>query len=153
MLGLLKLADEQAYRQHFSATYVRGNIQTRDNVRVYFSLDKFDHAFFESSRRDGVKDVFSIKRCERMDWILPTLTAQNAQWYQGYVRKGQSYDKQRSVAVAYDDFVVVLAFSAKKDGTVKANFVTCYDADNSIGKIRQSPAWTLQDCKVALGIV
>jgi len=27
----------------------------------------------------------------------------------------------------------------KQDGLLKANFVTCYQADNSIGKIRNSP--------------
>ena len=38
----------------------------------------------------------------------------------------------------------------KADGTLKANFVTCYDANNSIGKIRQSPLWNKQDCLNAL---
>ena len=30
------------------------------------------------------------------------------------------------------------------------DFVTCYCANNSIGKIKASPLWTLQDCLNAL---
>jgi uncharacterized membrane protein YhdT len=36
-------------------------------------------------------------------------------------------------------------------GSLKANFVTCYQADNSIGKIRSSPAWFRAACLRLLG--
>ncbi len=31
---------------------------TFDGIKVFFSKDKFDHAFFESTKRNGVKDTF-----------------------------------------------------------------------------------------------
>lgn len=34
----------------------------------------------------------------------------------------------------------------------RSNFVTCYDANNSIGKIRTSPAWDINTCRTALGV-
>lgn len=37
-----------------------------------------------------------------------------------------------------------------RDDALRANFVTCYQADNSIGKIRTSPLWTREDCLNAL---
>jgi len=55
------------------------------------------------------------------------------------------------VAVVYEDFVVVVAMGLKLDGSLKANFVTCYQADNSIGKIRRSPVWSRVDCVRQLG--
>jgi hypothetical protein len=57
------------------------------------------------------------------------------------------------VAVVYEDFVVVVAMGLKLDGSLKANFVTCYQADNSIGKIRRSPVWSRVDCVRQLGEV
>ncbi|MFV1808821.1 hypothetical protein [Phaeobacter sp. Ax4a-4a] len=152
MPPFLMLADEAAYRQHFADTYVRAVVQTHHGVRVHFKESDFGHAFYESSNRNGVKDQFSADRSQRMDWIMHTLTDPNAGWYQGWVKARRSYDATRSVAVAFGDFVVVLRFRARKDGVVVANFVTCYYADNSIGKIRQSPVWDLATCRNALGV-
>jgi hypothetical protein len=148
----LTLADEAAYRQHFLDNFVRGDVRTHHGVRVHFKGTDFDHAFFESTQRNGVKDQFSQDRSQRMSWIAHTLADPNADWYQGWVRARKTYDTTRSVAVACGDFVVVLKFRARRDGQVVANFVTCYFADNSIGKIRQSPIWTLDDCRTALGV-
>ncbi|GGE47774.1 hypothetical protein GCM10011360_38700 [Primorskyibacter flagellatus] len=152
MPPFLNLPDEAAYRAHYETTYVRSRITTHHGIPVYFQKDKFDHAFYEATNRDGVKNQFSMPRAQRMNWIVATLNAPAADWYQGWITPRKQYDPSRSVAVAYGDFVVVLRFSAKQNGDLKANFVTCYDADNSIGKIRQSPAWTLQDCQNALGV-
>ena len=58
----------------------------------------------------------------------------------------RQYDATRRVAVVYEDFVVVVAMGLKLDGSLKANFVTCYQADNSIGKIRTSPIWSREAC-------
>lgn len=55
------------------------------------------------------------------------------------------------MAVVYADFVVVVAMGLKLDGSLKANFVTCYQADNSIGKIRKSPVWSRVECVRELG--
>ena len=58
----------------------------------------------------------------------------------------RQYDATRRVAVVYEDFVVVVAMGLKLDGSLKANFVTGYQADNSIGKIRTSPLWSREAC-------
>lgn len=60
------------------------------------------------------------------------------------------YRATRRVAVVYEDFVVVVAMGLKQDGSLKANLVTCYQADNSIGKIRSSPAWSKAECLALL---
>ncbi|WP_313950916.1 hypothetical protein [Accumulibacter sp.] len=51
----------------------------------------------------------------------------------------------------YDNFVVVVAMSLKLDRSLEANFVACYQADNSIGKIRTSPVWSRATCLRLLG--
>ncbi|CAA7619544.1 hypothetical protein [Magnetospirillum sp. SS-4] len=150
MPPLLTLADEAAYRLHFERTYCRGVITTHDGIRVYFRKEDFDHAFFESSGRRGENDIFSPVRAERMDWIAAALADPTALCFQGWVYKTKRYDATRRVAVVMGDFVVVIAIGRKKDKTLKATFVTCYRADNSIGKILASPLWTLEDCKNAL---
>ena len=147
---LLQLATEADYRAHFEQTYCHGALRTCDGVPVYFNRNKFEHAFFESTNRDGAKDAFSLVRAERMDWIAATLQNQNADWYQGWDGRTRQYDPVRRVCVAYEEFVVVLWFSLKRNGDLKANFVTCYLADNSIGKIRTSPQWTEAACHNAL---
>ena len=152
MPPFLNLADENAYRAHYEINYVQSRITTHHGIPVFFDANKFDHAFFVATNRDGVKNQFSMPRAQRINWIGETLREPRADWYQGWIKPRKSYDASRSVAVAYGDFVVVLRFGVKKNGSLKANFVTCYEADNSIGKIRQSPVWTLQDCENALGI-
>lgn len=148
----LVLPNEADYRTHFQDTYVRGVVQTRDRIRVHFKAGDFGHAFYESTNRDGVKDLFSQPRAQRMNWISHTLTDPNADWYLGWISRSRSYDATRSATVACGDFVVVLKFRAKRNGEVVSNFVTCYHADNSIAKIRTSPAWNLAVCRTALGV-
>lgn len=150
MPPLLNLAAEADYRAHFVREYCRAVVNTHDGIRVYFQQNKFDHAFYESTRRDGVKNAFSTVRAQRMDWIAATLNDPVADRYQGYNAKSGTCDPARRVNVAYEDFVVVLALGLRRDGTLRANFVTCFQADNSIGKIRQSPIWTREDCINAL---
>lgn len=150
MSPLLTLADEAAYRQHFERTYCRGVIATHEGIRVYFRKEDFDHAFFESSGRRGENDIFSPVRAERMDWIAVALADPTAPCFQGWVKKTKSYNATRRVAVVMGNFVVVIAIGRRKDNVLKANFVTCYCADNSIGKILASPRWTLEDCENAL---
>jgi hypothetical protein len=144
---LLLLEHEADYRQHFYTTYCNGEINTHDGIRVYFRTEDFDHAFFESTMRDGVKDATLSKvRAERMNWIASTLADPASDRFQGWLKKEQRYDPTRCVSVVHGDFVVVLRFGKRKDASLRANFVTCYEADNSIGKIRQSPLWIKEDC-------
>lgn len=147
---LLQLPNVAAYRQHFVDTYCRGVIETHDGIRVFFQQDKFDHAFYESTNRDGAKDVFSRVRAERMSWIGTTLSDPAAVRYQGWVKRTRSYDPARRVDLLYEDFVVVLGLGLNRAGMLRASFVTCYRADNSVAKIRTSPLWTREACLNAL---
>ena len=150
MPPLLKLADQAAYRTHYERTLCRGGIVTHDGIPVFFRKEEFDHAFFESSGRRGENDVFSPNRAMRTDWIAAALADHHAPRFQGWINKLKRYDASRRVTVVMSDFVVVIALRLNKDGALKATFVTCYCADNSIGKIKASPPWTLQDCLNAL---
>lgn len=139
------------YRAHYERTYCRGIIQTFDGIRVYFSADKFGHVFYESTARDGRKNAFSPVRAQRIDWIKATLEHPAAALYEGWDKTARRYDAARRVAVVYEKFVVVVAMRLKRDGSLKANFVTCYQADNSIGTIRSSPEWSRAACLRLLG--
>lgn len=139
------------YRSHYERVYCRGNIQTFDGIRVYFGPDKFGHMFYESTARDGRKDAFSPMRAQRINWIKATLEHPAAALFEGWDKSARRYDATRRVAVMYEDFIVVVAMGLKPDGSLKANFVTCYRADNSIGKIGTSPAWSREVCLRLLG--
>ncbi|MEL6361759.1 MAG: hypothetical protein AAFR21_11800 [Pseudomonadota bacterium] len=145
MPPLLTLKDEEAYRQHFTQSLCRQHVETHDGIRVYFSPDTFEHAFFESSDRRGADDVFSFARAQRMDWIAVALADPDALCVQGWDKHTQAYSPKRRITVVVQDFVIVLALSTKRNGDLKANFVTCIKADNSAVKIRQSPRWTRED--------
>lgn len=134
------------YRRHFEKIYCRGVVQAFDGIRVYFSATKFGHVFYESSARDGAKDEFSPVRAQRIDWIKATLEHPEADLFQGWDKKARCYDGTRRVAVVYEDFVVVIALSLDRNNSLKANFITCYQAENSIGKIRNSPFWSRDGC-------
>lgn len=143
---LVHYATVAEYRSHYEGVYCRGNIVTFDGIRVYFGAGKFGHTFYESTSRDGRKDVFSPVRAQRIDWIKATLEHPTAALFEGWDKSSRQHDATRRVAVVYEDFVVVVAMGLKQDGSLKANFVTCYQADNSIGKIRSSPAWSRAAC-------
>lgn len=59
------------YRAHFERVYCQGTITTFDGIAVRFRKSRFDHCFYESTRRNQVKDAFSAQRAERIDWIKP----------------------------------------------------------------------------------
>jgi hypothetical protein len=96
---------------------------------------------FESTRRDGVKDTLSRARLERVDWIRATLTNPKANLYCGWDKQLRRVDRDRRVAVVYEEFVVVIDVHQKLDRTYTARFVTAFVADKSIGKIRGMPRW------------
>ena len=148
---LVHYVTPQEYEAHYQRVYCQQNIFTSDGIRIYFKRNKFSHAFYESSRRDGNKDTFSPVRAERIDWIKATLTNPNATLFKGWNRKTRQYDDVRRVAVAYEDFVVIASMYLSRQGELRGNFITCYQADNSINLIRQSPLWSRQDCLNQLG--
>ncbi len=138
---LLVLASWEDYREHYINNYCRSVISTHDGIRVYFSPDRFGHAFRESSNRDGIKDSFSEERMQRMDWIKATLENEKSNHYCGWDNFNKVHDLKRRVSVVYESFVVILELRIAQDGSIRGKFVTCYQADNSINKITKAPLW------------
>ena len=128
------------YKTHFEKYYCREKITTFDDIRVYFDIAKFGHAFYESSARNGQKDSFSMVRAERIDWIRVTLENPHAELYQGWNKEEKCFQPDRRVSVLYGDFIVVIELNRQR-ALKKAKFITAYLADNSIEKIRKSPKW------------
>lgn len=141
---LVHYSTEMEYRVHFERVYCSEPIITFDGIYVMFSKTRFDHCFFESSRRDGSKDRFSLVRAERIDWIKATLQHPEAELYQGWDKAKRRHDPTHRVSVVYGDYVVVIRVRKKMGGKLTAEFRTAYVADNSIGKIRSSPKWVLK---------
>lgn len=148
---LLELDSVKEYRDYYERQYCRGTIITADGIRVYFRPQKFGHAFYENSqRRKGPKDEFSFVRAQRMSWIRLTLEHPDAQLYMGWNKDARNFEEDRRLSVVYEDFVVIIELSIDFKGSLKANFVTCYQADQSMAKIRQSPPWDKEKCLAKL---
>lgn len=146
---------EDEYRTYFYENYCRRPIRMPLNdgttIPVFFKPDDFDHAFFESSQRDGVKDSFSQARSGHMDAIARILQDAGATRLQGWDKARGRHDPGRCVTVVLDDeFVIIIRLRLTQQATLKANFVTCFVADNSFAKIAKAPAWNTTDCLAAL---
>jgi hypothetical protein len=148
---LLVCDSEAEYREEYERTYCKGTVFTCDGIRIFFRSDTFRHAFYESSKRDGVKDCFSPTRAQRMGWIGATLLSPEARLYMGWDKFKRRYDATCRVCLGYEDFVVIVRLYLLKSGGLKGEFVTCYQADNSIDKIVSSPIWSLEKCLEAFG--
>lgn len=140
---LVTYGSVQDYRDHYERIYCQAPLIAFDNIPVWFSKSRFSHAFFESTRRNKIKDRFSHERSQRIDWIRATLQHPNAELYCGWDNYKKRYDPARRVSVVYDNYVVIIQLTKKHDGTLKGHFKTAYVADNSIGKIRNSPKWNI----------
>lgn len=136
---LCNLPSETEYRQRFEATYCQGTIATFDGIEVRFRKSDFDHCFFESTQRNGIKDQFSVKRSERIDWIKAALEDPDADLYVGWDKSRRRYDHRRRVCLVSGNYVVVIVIT----GNLKADFITAYVADTgrSLRMIRASPIW------------
>lgn len=144
---LLILKDIAEYHEHYKNNYCRDVITTFDGIRVYFSDQTFGHAFYRNSNnKNGPKDAFCRIRAERMDWIKITLASEDAVLFQGWNKHTKQHDQHRRVSVLLDDFIVVIEISMNKKGVLKGKFITCYVADVSIEKVRQSPLWDRESC-------
>ncbi len=95
---LVHYATAAEYRTHYERVYCRGTIHTFDGIRVYFSPRKFGHVFYESTARDGRKDVFSPVRAQRIDWIKATLEHPQAALFAGWDKRARRYDTMRHAA-------------------------------------------------------
>jgi len=137
----LSLPCEADYRTEYETNYCSGPILTFDNYPVFFSKGGFDHAFYESSNRDGVKDLFSQNRATRMNWIEATLKDRNAGLYMGWDNKKKRHNNKSRVAVVKGNYVVIIRFNG---AYTKAFFVTAFVADSpaTITKITNGPEWS-----------
>ena len=128
---------EAQYRAHFERVYCKRPITTFDGIKVWFRKDHFNHCFFESTRRNQIKDQFSRLRAERVNWIKAALQDPKASLYVGWDRKRKRNDRSHRVAVVAQDYVVVIRMTGRR----KAQFVTAYVADSqsTISRIQRSP--------------
>lgn len=142
---LVLYGTQEEYREHYERVYCRVPLRTFDGILVRFRKMKFEHCFFESSRRDGTKDHFSIKRAERIDWIKNALQDPSSERYVGWDRIRKCYDKQRRVAIVMGNYIVVIRLK----GSGNADFITAFLADTQVGtgsystvdQIRKGPKW------------
>lgn len=133
------------YRVHFERIYCCGPIITFDGIAVRFRKCKFAHDFYESSKRDKNKDLFSWKRAERIDWIKVALEDPNSERYEGWDNERKRYDPGRRVAIVMGNYVVVIALVGPKD----ADFITAYVVNeksrpgrpSTTELIRRGPKW------------
>jgi hypothetical protein len=91
------------------------------------------------SNRDGVKDIFSHRRAERLGWIKIALKDPNLKFKAGWDNKKKVNDHKRRITVMIDDFVVVVRLKS----ATEAEFITCYVADDerTKEKLRNAPDW------------
>ncbi len=137
---LVQYETEQEYRSHFERVYCCGTLRCFDGIAVRFSKSDFDHCFFESSNRDGVKDQFSPLRAERVDWIKAALQDGHADLFVGWDNKKRRYDHGRRVTLVMGNYVVVIRLTGQQN----ARFVTAFVADSqrTVNRIKGSPRWT-----------
>lgn len=142
-LIVVKNHTEADMRRIWAEEYCRKVIKTHDGIRVHFYDSNFDHAFYESSVRNGSrnkpksKDIFSYSRAARMMWIKDVLADKEAKMYVGYDSKEKGYIRSKRVSVVKGNYVVVIQLYKEK----QARFITAYIANNSIDKITSGPEW------------
>lgn len=132
------------YKRYYISQYCREKIFTFDGIRVFFRQERFAHAFYEATARDGKKDVFSRERAERIDWIKSTLENPKADMYQGWDKRKYTYDESRRISVVYEDFVVIMDITKRglDKSPLESKFITAYPADRfAMKKIRTAPRW------------
>jgi len=140
---LVYYATIDEYKTHFEAMYCQDPIDTFDAIPIRFRKDDFDHAFYESSRRDGQKDVFSSARSKRIDWIKYALQDPTSELYEGWDNKRRVDDKTRRVVLVQGDYVVVVRLRKTAQAITTGRFVTAYVVDSTyaIAMIRSHPKW------------
>lgn len=134
----LRRMSEAALRELWRREYCALPVYTYDGIRIKFFEEQFDHAFYESAHhKHKDKSVLSFSRLEKMLWIKEILADPCLPLVQGWNAKGKCYQTQRRVAIAPEDYVVIIWLKNNQEG----KFITAYQATTSIGKIRKSPLW------------
>ena len=122
------------YHQHFVKAYCVEPLLTFDSIRVTFDPFDFAHAFYEG--RD--KELFSVKRARRIDWIRKALTDPSAKLFLGLHPSGRAFTPRRRVCLANNNYVVVIEFMGPRE----ARFVTAFVAGSGVKRlIEGSPPW------------
>ena len=141
-LELLTLSTDADYNRHFCRTYCSAPIVTHDGFEVEFRPDDFAHCCYESSRRDGMKDKFSQRRAERLDWISEILQDPSIPMHLGWdnAKKRAATDRRVSLLAA-QNYVVVVRMTNRREQ--QARFLTAFVIDNPkvARKIATNPAW------------
>lgn len=140
---------EAEYFEHYKNMYCRNKIYTPDNIRVYFSAERFNHAFFEGKIK---AKNFSFARARFIDWIKYTLESSDSELYQGYCSDTKCMLPNRRVAVVKNDKYVVVIEMFYKAEILCAKFKTAFYADklNTYKSIQKSPKWTIDACRESL---
>ncbi len=135
------LSTPEEYKKYYTNKYCKNGLQTFDGIKVKFYEDQFEHAFYESSNKlKRNKDIFSVDRALRIDWIEYVLKNPNAELHLGWDRDKKKYNKDRRVAIiSPEDYVVIIRIN---NNNTTAKFITAYYADNSASEIRKMPLWT-----------
>jgi len=111
------------YLKHYIKKYVNKKIVTFDGLIVKFTIDQFNHAFYNASIPNVTyKDLFDTDRAERIDWIEYAL---NSGYAEVYIKNDNI---KRRLHILLDNYVIVLNIT----GRVKqqAFFITAYVADS-----------------------
>lgn len=136
----LILPTDADYKLYWESVVCASPVTTVHGVKVFFQRNRFEHAFFESPMRNGIKGtVCSTERVQRMSWIRAALTDPASDWRTGWNKSLGQADRSRAVCITDEDFVIVIGMHATDPA--RANFMSCYRADQSIGRIRCMPCW------------
>lgn len=136
----------EEYRAHFERLYCQGPVSTFDGIQVRFRRLDFDHCMYESTYRNPKdpnyrqKNVFSIERAKRIDWIKAALQDCNAELYVGWDRDDKRARWDRRVVFAYDGYVVIVEL--KRGNTQEAKFLSAYPTtDRTMALVKGQPRW------------
>jgi hypothetical protein len=137
---LVRYETTDEYRLYYERIYCQGPITTFDGIDVRFRKSRFRHCFYESTGRNQIKNEFSRKRAERIDWIKAALQDPEGELYVGWDRKRKRFDRTHRVTLVAGNYVVVIRLSSTK----RAQFVTAYLADSpsTVQKIKRNPKWS-----------
>ena len=81
------LPTPEDYKKYYVEKYCKKGLQTFDGINVKFYENQFEHAFYESSnKKKRNKDIFSINRALRIDWIEYVLKNPQAELHLGWDR-------------------------------------------------------------------
>lgn len=142
---LLSNKTESEYESHYLNIYCREGIRTFWGMRVVFPKDRFQHLFYESSKKiPDHKDTFSEDRAKRINWIAAALHDEDAEIFHGWDSSRRCLDKSLLVFVVQFNYIIVVRMKDWSSGRI----VTAYLAKpQTLHKIRSGPRVTIPNKK------